>query len=113
MTDLEMTKLCAEAMEYTYETFNGTVYADCGPNAHLKICTDNCTRYYYNPLHDDAQAMALVKKLRISPKYKNGAWGIIEFFDVSENQGAFVDVSNPDLNRAVVECVAKMQTSKR
>ena len=57
----------------------------------------------YNPLIDDAQAMALVKKFRLDiVRCDDGefmvTWG--------EKLGNFV--KSPDLNRAIVECVANM-----
>ena len=84
MTDLEMTKLCAEAM---------------GPSGR-----DERT---YDPLHDDAQAMALVKKFQI-----NIAW-----YEVNMPRPTFEPTvymwRKKDLNRAIVECVAKMQAAKK
>lgn len=95
MTDLQMTKLCAEAMGYP------------------KL-DDDCEYYdsegslrSYHPLADDAQAMALVKQLRLSidGAEKSGEWSAREW-----KSGTFaLDI---DLNRAVVECVARMQESR-
>jgi len=59
----------------------------------------------YDPLHDDAQAMALVKKLRLSVEYQ----GVPSGFNWHV-MSAMVS-SSADLNRAIVECVAKMQLS--
>ena len=104
MTDLEMTRLCAEAMGY--ECIDGLWLDEMrfGPGR-------------YDPLHDDAQAMALVKKL--------GLW-IIQPDGRSETEmvaylgskriGTQEDLicgKHPtDLNRSIVECVAKMQKAK-
>jgi hypothetical protein len=92
MTDLEMTKLCAEAMGLKSR-----------PTKHndqdVLPMHDG-----YDPLHDDAQAMALVKEfnLRIGWFPEPGVAG---------NWGAYT--YNADLNRAIVECVAKMQKEKK
>lgn len=68
-----------------------------------------CKRF--NPLNDDAQAMALVKRFDIrSQKSSFGIWhcridGAQPFASPTGN-GA-----NADLNRAIVECVARMQAA--
>ena len=79
MTDFEITRLCAEALL---------------PNvwAHGE----------WNPLHDDAQAMALVKKFQLAVAYLS-PW----YVSCSPYQ-----VHADDLNRAICECVARMQQSK-
>jgi hypothetical protein len=92
MTDLEMTRLCAEAFGHsTPHEVNG------------KMLLANST--VYAPLHDDAQAMALVKKLKlsISREHHGDRWGV---------GVPWPEAMNADLNRAIVECVAKMQKSK-
>src|SRR3990167_6496651 len=106
MTDLEMTKLCAEAMGYRLlRVENGFMQSE----NHYFIQSGS-----YNPLHDDAQVMALVKKfnLRITGRFR---------MSTSEKAGDYewmvrkrpVDapIINADLSRAIVECVAKMQKS--
>ena len=97
MTDLELTKACAERMGIR---ISGLPLRD-----------------YYHPLNDgiaivsqsildgDAQCMAMVKKFRLSVGF-NGGWectavderGMIIF-------GAF---HHETLNRAIVECVARL-----
>ena len=83
MTDLEMTELCAEAMGVPL----------MGSNVPL-----------WNPLHDDAQAMALVKKFALDIVCA-GQW------QVSRSRRGDTTAVNADLNRAIVECVAKMKGS--
>ena len=78
MTDLEMTRLCAEAMGFKpVSTTTGETAVLCAAMGGLKH------DFYFDPLHNDAQLMALVKKFPIL-----------------------------DLNRAMVERVAKMQAAK-
>ena len=60
---------------------------------------------HYDPLHDDAQAMALVKKLNLSI-YETNADGEWCVFQIGTNE---LDTTNSDLNRAICECVAKME----
>ena len=101
MKDLEITKLCAEAMGY--QTFSDQRDREL-PKQGL-MCLD--THYFlFDPLHDDAQAMALVKKMNLWISNPTGAsW---DCFGPSIN-----DYGNgPDLNLAICECVAKMQLSR-
>lgn len=109
MTDLEMTRLCAEAM--------GLVVTEAGErspwnNAPLQWPCYGLNRQFYcgvaewRPLHDDAQAMALVKTLRLTVEYQ----GLPSGFNWHA-MGTMVS-SNADLNRAIVECVAKMQMAR-
>ncbi len=102
MTDLEMTRLCAEAMGYT-------IIAERAANAELDydamILVKKLDSPYW-PLHNDAQAMALVKKLHINCGFYNDMWCAV-------SEGVVIDRHSTDLNRAIVECVAKMQREKR
>ncbi len=96
MTDLEMTKLCAEAMGFdkTYSFYGEKWF-------------ERAVKRSWHPLENDDQAMALVKKfgLRIEP--------IEVVFGVSPFEWQVGETRNPDLNRAIVECVAKMQKEKQ
>lgn len=104
MDDLEMTNLCADAMGLQ-------VYVDVYGDLCLGTEDHDGDNYHYWPLKDDAQAMALVKKFRIGIDYagKHGDCcgeslliGPILYTAVADN-----------LNRAIVECVAKMQNAKQ
>ena len=61
----------------------------------------------WNPLYDDAQAMALVKKLRleIARASVGDAWVVVPFQYSSDRH------FSADLNRAICECVAKIKVS--
>lgn len=103
MTDLEMTKLCAEAMGYSFAVFEGQVMWH-GKNP-------------YDPLSDDAQAMALLKKfhLRVSWGYAEARGAPDGTLPVMVNPGGAeppFGVHEYDLNRAIVECVARMQEKR-
>jgi len=92
MTDLEMTRLCAEAMGYRGE----------GISDHwggLPIFASEIGAY--DPLHDDAQAMALVKQfgLQLHQRF-DGTWLVT---------WRPLEAERKSLNRAIVECVAEMQ----
>ena len=91
MTDLEITRLCAEAMGYHYMNDTGTP---------AMILTQEGL---YRPLHDDAQAMALVKKFNLHIGKWDSGWACEYRGQVS---------TNADLNRAICECVAKLQATR-
>ena len=129
MTDLEITKRCAEAMgmrqfEYfppgdypdqhgTYEISGDEIYRLSGNSL------GGYNRYPYDPLHDDAQAMALVKKFDLNIIKSDDEWWVHEsphicdYIATAERHdvtdwGAY----DKDLNRAICECVAKMGEAK-
>ena len=101
MTDLEITKLCAEAIGLT-QFSDGSV--DC--RAIGGVFGDN-----FAPLHDDAQAMALVKKFRIKCNFHYDAGEWIAEDPYCGNLVRKAEAWNENLNRAICECVAKMQNA--
>ena len=103
MTDLEMTKLCAEAMGY--EVIEPTEFY---PN--VTAVFDQQIQPYF-PLHDDTQAMALVKKFELQATWRADLkeWLVIRYSEPFVMNG---DTYATDLNRAIVECVAKMQVDR-
>ena len=102
MTDLEMTRLCAEAMKLRneYRSKLGGLFV---------FVTDEYGEQWshYDPLHDDAQAMALVKKFEL--QLSSGAFHPMKWTVWRE----FKSAESVNLNRAIVECVAKMQAAKK
>lgn len=112
MTDLEMTKLCAEAMGLTVVSLDpnyvdGLIKTDVAlPPGTILIARHNTPPRTYFPLHDDAQAMALVKRFRVAIGNDRDAW-------FARPDHPHEEVENADLNRAIVECVAKMQREAR
>lgn len=105
LSDLEMTMLCAQAMgiEFVIERTakTGSSSLALKPYGH------------YDPLHDDAQAMALVKKFHLNILIfdkldgHNAGW-----WRVDSQPELNITARNADLNHAIVECVAKMQERK-
>ena len=95
MTNLEITNLCAEAMGRDVKLREGRYYG--------------VTLVCYDPLHDDAQAMVLVKKFGLTCIYELGqgrvSWNVQHWRD-----GIARDA---DLNRAICECVAKMELARK
>lgn len=104
MDDLEVTKRCAEKMGLDIDgwTWKGD---------YLKG-----NRYQrYDPLHDDAQAMALVKKFDILLFKPDGKWQAVPAAEWNKGHpGMYVCDQrmtwgeSADLNRAICECVANL-----
>jgi len=108
MTDLEITRLCAEAMGYTYRIQNrNDHYSEA---VYITQHGDDCFRY--NPLHDDAQAMALVKKFQMDVDFCTNQWRASWYNVRGKECTRWKQAVNNDLNRAICECVAKMQAEK-
>lgn len=99
MTDEQLTKKCAIAMGIPLVAMDTGELATIAGTAYYHKGTRT---FSYDPLHDDAQAMALVKKfkLMITPDILPNEWRV----DFEEIIGR-----DPDLNRAICECVAKLQ----
>ena len=106
MTDLELTRLCAEAMELKrlHENEAG-IFSDWGWVSAKR----------YDPLHDDAQAMALVKKCRLTIEaIEVGAWRVENEEDMAKHGHDELRTGfGTDLNRAICECCAKMWLSHK
>ena len=102
MTDLEITRLCAEAMGFF---INKEQYSNI-----TLLCREDSedggfqTMWYW-PLTNDAQAMALVKKFGLQIFLHGDFWCCIDFGQEHQTE----DVS---LNMAICECVAKMMKGK-
>ena len=94
MTDLEITRLCAEAMGYTKW---GAHFGEMpGFTKETGV---------YDPLHDDAQAMALLSRFRLAVIWIgiDVGWRALDGKLTGESI---------DLRRAICLVVAKMQAAK-
>ncbi len=103
VTDLEITRLCAEAMGFN--EFPPKQFWTDDDRSYFHV-SDRGLPVVYDPLHDDAQAMALVKRFQLYI----GGWTGNGTVTVSI-EGRML-TSSTDLNRAICECVAKMQAAK-
>jgi len=124
MTDLEITKLCAEASEvwktahewYPTMTLDPTFSGVEIRGDSVVLVPNNPFRQdpqIYDPFHDDAQAMWLVKNKLLEIVPHNDGDRIVFFvrkFATLANPNEWTE--NENLNRAICECVAKMQASK-
>ena len=106
MTDLEMTRLAAEAMGL--RVFVDAYGALCLEQLDI-LSADNVV---YDPLHDDAQAMALVKRFRIDIYAYDSSWAAL-LDDNHLHHRAPIQYIALELNRAIVECCARMQHQKK
>ena len=91
MTDIEMTKLCGDAMGYQ-----------------SSIRDDGTYGKDWNPLERDAQAMALVKKFRLDVTNFFGFDDGFHEWRVRGTVAGWETSGSKDVNRAIVECVANM-----
>lgn len=120
MTDLEMTKLCAEAMDIDVVEHDGVEYTD-GSRGEPKMVTRNSANYayigdcsIYDPIHDDAQAMALMRRFALAvwgADYAAGSWKWRAESQIPDDKKHELG-HGVTPNRAIVECVAKMQKAK-
>ena len=116
MTDLEITKLCAEAMGLQHHVPRDAFDGEFWVMVIGYSIEDIPFVSRYDPLHDDAQAMALVKKFHLQINIWNElstARGLLEagWWRV-DSQSQNVTARHGDLNRAICECVAKMKAGK-
>lgn len=98
MTDIELTRACAEAMGLTVHFHRGrfSFYADSA-------------KHYYDPLHDKAQCFEMVERFRLHV-CPGIAWAVWPDGRGPENAH---DADDPDLPRAVVQCVAAMHAARK
>lgn len=110
MTDLEITKLCAEAMGW-----NSPGSPIAVRNNEVFFCPGSSVEFRFEPLHNDAQAMALVRRCSLALWGSDIAAGEWKWH---AEQQFFGDDAKPIIghgntpNRAICECVANMQISK-
>lgn len=96
MTDFEITRLCLNAIADDFESM--------GSRADGTLCLFGNV---YDPLHDDAQALALMNKFHLHVWWWLGDWTA----SMSARKDVGIAVS-PNCNRAICECVAKMQAAQ-
>lgn len=106
MNDLEMVEQSAAAMGWRTSRVSNKVF----------YCPDEQTsvlKGIWNPLKDDSQAMALVKKLglSISAPYGDDPDRAYYVSFVAMANGPCTEHTN--LNRAIVECAAKIYITQR
>ena len=112
MDDLTITRFCAEAMGWTVKVAGHTedrpfrCYEGDEP---IYGIGSGWITSKWNPLHDDAQAMAMVKKLEIWLNINEVERGLRWY---ARPKDSAIFAGNSDLNRAICEAVAKMQASK-
>lgn len=103
MTDLEITRLCAEAMgvDFGPELVAYTVGQQINNE---QIMANRIAAY--DPLHDDAQAMALVKRFGVTiiPVW-DAHDGTVSYWRTTITNDSYSESFN--LKRAICKCVAE------
>lgn len=103
MTDDEIVQRCAEAMGI--ELFEGNTLIPADKLMDKSLIAKSA----YNPLTDDAQAMALVKRFKLSLLWNEDGTQVLAAYPWAANTYSEYDASE---NRAICLCVAKMQAAK-
>ena len=110
MDDQEIVRLCAEAMGYTVMTQVFPAPSQNSPHDATVYVEDESMFAAYNPLHDDAQCMALIKRFHVDIDWHGDeeGWQIYTSTKLWDRSDEVAD----DLNRAVCLAVARMQAAK-
>lgn len=111
MTDLEMTKLCAEAMGWHTAGLASKVVSYAVSEHAIIAGNDRGGESVYDPLTDDAQAMQLVERFDISLHRSSFDVWHCRIYDKRPFTAPLGLGEADDLNRAIVECVANMQVA--
>lgn len=107
MTDHEMIVRSAEAMGWAVKVVHGAPTYTVYYQRNVSPKPDWCE---WQPLRNDAQAMALVKALRLDVEPQDERWMVSVWTDdAKRTNNAF----HEELNRAIVECVAMMSAAER
>jgi hypothetical protein len=104
MTDLEMVKLCAEAMGYKLDADGG--FSRMAQGAGMD--EPDWFQFIYDPRHDKAQAFELVERFHI-----HCLWNSDDKNWDAEMLTTGYGHTDPDLARAIVTSVANMQAARR
>ena len=116
MTDLDITRLCAEAMGYGITKLPASepavrVFEMCDGLVDL-----DANEFAFDPLYNDAQCFALVKKFEISIAWswvsQVGCMARAEAEHDEDKRHDNISCRYKNLNRAICECVARMQQAK-
>ncbi len=116
MGDLEMTRLCADAMGYhEYVNPDRRAPLPVSPCILVLKMDENATRELYEPLTNDAQTFALIKRFSLQIHHHGCANAKASLVTVTGKWLPYTHefkVCANDLNHAIVEAVAKMQFAK-
>lgn len=100
MDDLEINRRCAKKSGWHTGRKASEVVAFKVTKSAIIAGNDAGGESVYDPLHDDAQAMALVKRFHITTLPTAMGWTAVCAFTGSRE--------HQDLNHAICECVAKL-----
>src|SRR6266853_980443 len=107
MNDLELTKACAQALGFPAREAAGLGIDE---PARVILYRPNGLWILYEPLIDNAQVMALVKRfeMQLWPEYERKSNGA-KLLGWNAYIRGIGTVTSQELNRAIVECAAKMR----
>lgn len=105
MTDLELTKVCADRMGITVQLISKPEFSYAEHPYYCIPTLSDAPNPIYDPLHNDVQAMAMVKRLKLSVGF-NGGWVCM----AADERGMIISGAfhHETINRAIVECVASL-----
>ena len=107
LSDLEATRLCAEAMGYTAREWTHMVPVP-SPTSIAVYNREWPHPFGFDPLTDDAQAMALVKRFNMGiGQDSEGRWSA-----VMQKPTYCQSFHHATLNAAIVHCVAALQRER-
>jgi hypothetical protein len=105
-TDLEMTRLCAEAMGWKTGGLASNVVAYKVSHCAIISSNDRGGESVYDPLNNDAQAVAVLKRLKLCANHIEGFWEVTCCKPGTSDHCA--KGRSVDLNRAIALCVVGM-----
>lgn len=110
LTDLQLTKLCAEAMGYMETQL---IKTGAYNNFRFEVRTQGKGWQLYDPLHDSAQAFALIERFGLSVwghGYVAGDWKYHAEWGHPDDYHALGHGFTH--NEAIVRCIAQMQVDR-
>ena len=99
MTDAQMARLCAEALGLK-------VMRDCTNS--VRIHGKSAGTTYFNPISNDANAMAVKKHFKIASVPAGVMWEEWRCFPVDDADKPAFWIQHRNLNRAITECAARV-----
>lgn len=111
MQDLEITKLCARAMTLKVREREAHSPPPCPWPVGIRVAKGKKAPFWYSPLYDDKQTMGLIKTTGLSFKVITGKLYMCGWYD-EETRMFMESASSYSINRAVCECVAKVQAER-
>jgi len=107
MTDIDLTKACADAIDLDYIERDHELLYRVGTERDART-KEAIYRAGYDPLHDDAQAMSLLKRFNLMVNWNSPTAVWCMPMDVQKYGYKSDSADYSELNRAICECVAQL-----